>query len=403
MQADIAIVVIAYNRVAALERLFSSLKNADYNSCFNISLIVSIDYSGKDDCLELANNFTWIHGEKKIINHSEKQGLKKHVMQCGDLCLNYDAVIILEDDLFVSPAFYDYAQQAYNHYRDSDKIAGIGLYSYRFNEIALYPFEPISDGFDNYFLQVPCSWGQMWTGRHWQLFKSYISNRQITVQDELLPEPVKLWNSETSWKKLAYEYLIFTNRYLIYPRISLTTNFGDVGQHFDNKVTVWQTPLLLFKKDFAFSDIDISNSVYDGFFELDTSLVNKLIHTKLDICIDLNGSKPLGNIKNPYMLSAKKCANPIKKFPLSLYPYENNVLLALDDDDLTEDYISLGNTNSFSNELNVDRRLADIKRTFFSNELLIETASSSLYQSKEFKAGKFLLKPLRFLRRVFGG
>ena len=116
MQADIAIVVVAYNRPHALNRLLSSIKQADYSGYSNIQLIISIDFSGNDDCFVLADSFEWEWGKKEIVRHPENLGLKKHILLCGDISEQHDGVIILEDDLFVSPAFYDYAQQAYLFY-----------------------------------------------------------------------------------------------------------------------------------------------------------------------------------------------------------------------------------------------------------------------------------------------
>jgi len=266
MQADIPIIVVTFNRPKALNRLLSSLKDACYDGYKNIPLIISIDYSGNNDCADIAHNFTWPYGIKHVIVQQENLGLKKHILQCGDLSSTHDAIIVLEDDLFVSPAFYDYAQRAFSFYKNDKDIAGIGLYNYRFNEIAFCPFEPIADGYDNYFLQVPCSSGQLWTKAQWHLFKEYtITNTSEKV--DLLPASVVAWPSATSWKKIFFQYLLETNRYFVYPRISLTTNFGDIGQHHDNDLKVWQTPLLLEKMDFRFSKPDDSIFVYDAFFE----------------------------------------------------------------------------------------------------------------------------------------
>ena len=53
-------------------------------------------------------------GIKKIIKHSKNLGLRAHVITCGDLVNIYDNIIVLEDDLFVSPYFYKYANDALN-------------------------------------------------------------------------------------------------------------------------------------------------------------------------------------------------------------------------------------------------------------------------------------------------
>ena len=399
MQADIAIVVAAFNRPHALARLLASLQNADYGGYSNIQLLISIDYSDKEDCYALANNFTWIYGQKKIIRYKENLGLKKHILQCGDLSVEHDAIILLEDDLFVSPAFYDYAQQAFSFYRNDKNIGGIGLYNYRFNEIAFCPFEAIADGYDNYFMQVPCSWGQLWAKEQWQSFKNYVAI-ETTEEDGLLPAAVMAWPSATSWKKIFYRYLLSSNRYIVYPRISLTTNFGDIGQHHDKEMLVWQTPLLMDKMVFRFSKLSDSISVYDAFFELEAKVFNKITNQDLDVCIDLNGSKHLSRIQTEYLISSKKCKRPIKKYLVDLYPYINNVLMGMEDHKLYDDYFSLGTTDSFVDELNTDIRMVDIKRIFYNSDTVSAAARSQVYRTKEYKTGRFILKPLLYLKRV---
>lgn len=398
MQANIAIIVAAFNRPQALQRLLNSLGQADYSGYRNIPLIISIDYSGNNDCFTIAEKLAWKHGEKKIVRYEQNQGLKKHILQCGDLCMQYDAVIILEDDLFVSAFFYDYAQQAYSFYKDAENVAGISLYNYKFNEIAYCPFDPITDQYDNYFLQVPCSWGQMWTTRQWQLFKEYLSTQ--TETENGLPATVALWPSGSSWKKSFFTYLIFSGQYMAYPRVSLTTNFGDIGAHYEQNVQVWQTPLLLSKKDFRFSHVFESLSVYDAFFELDVKCYNKLTQNTSDICIDLNGSKPLAGIINEYLISVKKCKHPIKKYPLNLYPYEINLIMSQDDQNIKEGFISFGKTNDFEEKMNVDRRMADEKRIFMNESSFISIGRNQVYHSREYKMGYSFLRPFRFLKRL---
>lgn len=400
MQADIPIVIVAYNRPIALLRLLTSLQNADYTGYSNVKLFISIDYSGKNDCYDLAVDFNWEYGEKKVLKHDKNLGLKNHILQCGDLSLAHDAVIVLEDDLFVSPAYYDYAQQAYSFYKKDNQIAGIGLYNYKYNEVAFCPFEPLSDGFDSYFLQVPCSWGQMWTKEQWVLFKNYLDNVEEGAEsDRILPDAVAAWPSETSWKKICYHYLISTNRYFVNPCISLTTNFGDRGQHHENNMMVWQTPLLLKTKKFMFSQIGDSISIYDAFFELDSKVFNKLTHINLPITIDINGSKSLSQIDTEYLISSKKCKDPIRKYAHNLYPYINNALMNIEGGNKIENYFSLGLTSNFKDELNIDLRAIDIRRIFFDARWLLEAGKNEIKRMPAFIIGVQILKPYNFVKQ----
>ncbi len=362
MQPDIAVVIVGYNRPYALQRLFQSIANADYTDWLNISLIISIDFSGNNQCEVLAQNFEWKYGTKKVIAHTENLGLKNHIIQCGSFTDEYDAIILLEDDLFVAPGFYSFSRQAYTFYKDDERIAGIGLYSYPYNEFAYCPFEPIQDSYDNYFLQVPCSWGQMWTKNQWRSFIKYANATQRDETDIFLPEAALSWDASSSWKRSFFKYMVEAGKYFVYPRISLTTNFGDMGQHYDAPVLVWQASLLVGNKRFTFSSLQDSLSIYDPFFELDGVAHKRITDTDIDISYDLNGIKPLHKIKTKYLVSSKECKNAQKKYASSFYPFENNVLFNIEPVHDEREYFSLDVTSNFSDETIFNRINKDFSK-----------------------------------------
>src|SRR5687768_8098504 len=100
-----AIVITAYNRPEGLSRLLKSVADASYDSN-NVTLVISIDKSDSNKVYELADSFEWKYGQKKVIKHNEHLGLKEHILRCGDLTDQYGSIILLEDDLIVSPWFY---------------------------------------------------------------------------------------------------------------------------------------------------------------------------------------------------------------------------------------------------------------------------------------------------------
>ena len=101
---NIGIVIPCYNRVDSLNRLLVSLEGANYIG-EEVDLIFSIDYSGINNIRYLAESFQWEFGSKKIILHPSNIGLKQNILSCGDLVDEYDAVIVLEDDLYVAKDF----------------------------------------------------------------------------------------------------------------------------------------------------------------------------------------------------------------------------------------------------------------------------------------------------------
>ena len=106
----IAIIVVGYNRIEGLIRLLDSLTAAEYGGD-RPTLILSIDKSNTDAVEKFANEYVWIHGEKIVRTFPENQGLKKHILSCGDFFSDFDELIILEDDIFVAPSFYLFAKQ----------------------------------------------------------------------------------------------------------------------------------------------------------------------------------------------------------------------------------------------------------------------------------------------------
>lgn len=116
-----AIVVVAYNRSKSLERLLCSIASANYVDYSNITLVISIDGGGTGECEQVANSFQWEYGEKRIICHNENLGLKRHIVSCGDLTKQYDSIILLEEDIYVSPYFYDYSVRTASYYQSEEK------------------------------------------------------------------------------------------------------------------------------------------------------------------------------------------------------------------------------------------------------------------------------------------
>ena len=168
----ITIVIVAFNRLDGLSRLLNSLKASDFLGD-RVRLIISIDNSGLLDVFNFAESYFWPFGEKIVIHHEKNLGLRNHVLFCGNLTNKYDKIIVLEDDLFVSPGFYKFAKDSISFFEKDDRIAGISLYKHEFNFIAQRPFVAINDGYDNFFIQMAQSWGQIWTKSKWELFYSW--------------------------------------------------------------------------------------------------------------------------------------------------------------------------------------------------------------------------------------
>jgi len=322
-----AIVVAAYNRPESLSRLLTSLSNAYYEH--KTRLIISIDKSTDNRVIKLAEQFEWHHGKKTTITHDVNLGLREHIIRCGDLTSQYGSIILLEDDLFVSPYFYKYAASALNYYNNDNNIAGISLYDHKVNYIANMPFISLKDDSDVYFLQLASSWGQAWTKAHWDSFKDWYNKNQSINHFDMVPSQVKKW-PESSWLKYFIAYMVTTSKYFVYPNTSLSTNFcAPGGQHIKNASNLQQTPLLSQDIDFKFKNLSESVAVYDAFFEILPEKLNLLAQPSLpaNFDIDLYGKKDLACLTSNYILTTRQCRNNTKSFGLNLKPIELNVIM----------------------------------------------------------------------------
>jgi hypothetical protein len=323
-----AIVVVAFNRPDSLERLLKSIGNALFDHSRDIPLIISIDRGNSEEVLDVAKEFTWPHGTKDILYQSEHLGLKDHILQCGDLTYKYGSIIVLEDDLVVSPEFYNYALSCIKFFSSDEHIAGISLYSYNYSETARLPFYPVDDDFDNFFMQVPSSWGQAWTAEQWKKFRDYDQSKLDIAENDTLPVAVKHW-SHHSWKKQFYKYLSIESKFFVYPRKSFTTNFADKGSNSSSSQNLYQVPLKTKSSGhFNFVAFDQSASTYDSFFELIINKNNLHLFPEfidLGVTIDTYGTKPLTD-GNSCWVSTKPCSNPLKQWDISMLPMINNVI-----------------------------------------------------------------------------
>jgi len=332
-----AIIIVAYNRSACLRRLLEAVANANYPGGEEISLIISIDKSDVTEVIRVANDFDWKHGKKKILVHEEHLGLREHVLNCGSLSQLYDSIIMLEDDLTVAPAFYDYAMQALAFYENENEVAGISLYNYEVAESCFYPFTPLHDDADVYFMQVASSWGQAWTAEQWLAFREWLKEHPEITDDDPLPDYIRAW-SVSSWKKHYINYLIQNHKYIVFPKTSFSTNFGEPGTNADLK-GLFQVNLNVGRgiEEYRLKKLSSSLAVYDSSFEIMPSSVKQLCKDLegYDFEVDLYGTKNLSKVNSSYLLTTRKVSSPVKTYGLEMLPNILNVAYNIPGDNIS--------------------------------------------------------------------
>ena len=318
---SVAIVVVGYNRLAGIKRLLKSIEKADYPS-EDIPLVISIDASGNKELYDFVKNYTWNHGTKYVNIQEERLGLKNHIFQCADLTEHFKAVIILEDDLYVSTQYYNYVLKALDVYGDNKNIAQIALYRNEMNGYVGLPYEPLQSGYDVLKIQATCSWGECWNKRMWQEFKKALP--EITddrIQKCDMPRQIKGWTR--AWSKYFYTFIIENNKYVLYPNVSHTTNFNDAGGEHGSSGTFVQASLLQNPIDYRMPE-EAKLTTYDVYYN------NKSIYKSIgidedELCLDLYGFND--NIKGKrYILSSKYLSYGIvKSFGIEMRPLEMNI------------------------------------------------------------------------------
>lgn len=322
---NIAIVAVAYNRVNSLQRLLHSLENAYYAE--KVTLIISIDKSNTDIVERFADNYLWPHGEKIVDKHDKNLGLRPHMLSLGKWFETFDAIVVLEDDIVVSPNFFTYTAQAVNTYSSCPDVAGIGLYGYCVNFQTGHPFTPFKDEHDSYFMNCALSWGEIWMRDSWNSFYNWYIQHQNFTAEAHLPTRICRWN-EKSWLKYHTRYCIEENKYFVHPYISLSSNFGDAGVHNDEGGhTAYQVELQQGIKDnFSFPKFGLEGVYYDGFFE-NKSLYKHLGLSADELCLDLQGEWHNRLNKRYWLTTEVRNYKIIKSFGLNYRPIELNVLL----------------------------------------------------------------------------
>jgi len=322
----IAIVVVAYSRPYETRRLINSIV-ASYFDGDSVDLIVSIDKSNcQQEVYDACNGVEWTHGKYSVIMQEQRLGLRPHILKCGELTEKYDGVIVLEDDLFVSPNFYRFAKNALIYYGNDERVAQISLYSYGVNEFVSRPFYPEKNEYDVYAMQVTQSWGECWSRTMWENFMASEYYTCATVKKRVdLPDNVNKWR-DNSWKKNFTNYIADTGRFVIYPYYSYTTDYTIAGEHCKADVPDYHVPMQGGNKmDFALCPLDFCVK-YDLFFErMDIS--PKLLNCESkNVCIDLFGLKKDYGDAEVLISTARLPYAVLGQYSLARKPQEDNLL-----------------------------------------------------------------------------
>jgi hypothetical protein len=179
----------------------------------------------------------------EIVERPENLGLAKSIVTgVSDLCRVYGRVIVIEDDLVLSPDFLDYMLQALDRYQDAPQVYQVSGF--------MFPID-LSATTDAMFLPLTTTWGWATWARAWQRFEWLPAGTLDALKDPAVQRRFDLDGSypysamlrdrlagrNDSWGILWWWTVFQAHGLVLYPKESLVVNegFDDSGVHCGNR------------------------------------------------------------------------------------------------------------------------------------------------------------------------
>ena len=230
------IALFTYNRAEHTERVLNSLANcARLDEC---ELHIYCDAPKREEHAASVEASRRVVREQAarfgatVIERDTNFGLARSIVEgVTDLCDRYGRVIVLEDDLVLSPSFIDFMLQALHLYADEQNVYQVSGY--------MFPVDQPKDA-DAFFLPLITSWGWATWRRAWRIFDWDASDALEKLKDPALRKQFDLQNTypytvmlenqlkgETqSWGILFWWQVFKAHGLALHPRQSLVWNGG---------------------------------------------------------------------------------------------------------------------------------------------------------------------------------
>jgi len=238
--------IFADNRPKHLQACLDSLAANEMSSQTKVFLFIDGPKNNKDRilinaCLQLAYN------EKRfksieVFSQSSNIGLAKSIIQgVGRVLLNHEALIVVEDDLRVSPYFLDFMNLGLNKYKEFPKVSSLHAY--------LYPIKNFSDM--AFFLRGADCWGWATWRDRWENANLDADDLYSKILEANLSEKFDLDGAVgyssllksqidgfvDSWAIRWHAFNFIEDKYCLHPPVSLVRNVGNdgTGRHYSRQ------------------------------------------------------------------------------------------------------------------------------------------------------------------------
>lgn len=170
-----------------------------------------------------------------IVERVSNWGLANSVIDgVTRLCDEFGKVVVLEDDLVVSPNFLEFMNSGLAKYESDEKVMQIAGYMFPVN---------IKTSEDAFFMPLTTSWGWATWKRAWQHFDASAKGYELLVKNSDLKRSFDIDakypyfkmlesqknNKVDSWAIRWYLSVFLVKGLVLYPRKSLVENFGFDG------------------------------------------------------------------------------------------------------------------------------------------------------------------------------
>jgi hypothetical protein len=294
MKSPAPIALFTYNRIQHLKITIEALKN---NSVAKESdLYVFSDGAKTAMHAEMVNRvreyIAGVTGFKTItvVHRDQNYGLSRSVIDGVTMLVQrYGSVIVVEDDLIVSPHFLRYMNDALNIYRDEHSVISIHGY--------VYPVrQPLPETF---FIKGADCWGWATWKRGWELFeRDGIKLLNALTEKNLLHQfdfngsyPYatmlrrQISGTVDSWAVRWYASAFLNDKVTLYPGRTLVQNIGgdEFGTHTKSldafHGTVSPDPVVVVRQQPV--ENTASRAAFSEFFHSIRPTIRQRIHSKL--------------------------------------------------------------------------------------------------------------------------
>lgn len=247
------VVLFVYNRIGHVQQLLESLKRNREAAMTDLFIFSDGPKPGSEEKVEALRKYIMsVEGFRSVtvFDRETNFGLAENIINgLNQLFATYDRLIILEDDLLLSPYFLNFMNDALELYAGDERVGSIHGYIY-----------PVKERLpETFFIRGADCWGWATWKRAWKFFeadgrklldeisgsglKSAFDYEGAYSYSNMLRKQVEGKNS--SWAVRWHASLFLRNMLTLYPGVSFVNNQGaDASGTHVKRTSVFETPFV---------------------------------------------------------------------------------------------------------------------------------------------------------------